>query len=130
MLKKTIQQVANMTSKHYDVIVIGAGAGLPKLASPATRLGLKVALCEKGRLGGTCLNRGCIPSKMLIHPADVALTIDEAPRFEVIPNDSYKVDFKGLVERVAKVIDEESFSINPRVCFYTINSQHRSKQTL
>jgi mycothione reductase len=104
-----------MATKHYDVIVIGAGAGLPKLASPATRLGLKVALCEKGRLGGTCLNRGCIPSKMLIHPADVAMTIDEAPRFEVIPQKDYRVDFKGLVERVAKVIDEESFSINPKI---------------
>ncbi len=107
--------MTNTVSKHYDVIVIGGGAGLPKLASPATRLGLKVALCEKGRLGGTCLNRGCIPSKMLIHPADVAMTIDEAPKFEVIPQKDYSVDFKGLVERVAKVIDEESFSINPKV---------------
>jgi mycothione reductase len=115
-MRKFAQQVTNMTTKHYDVIVIGGGAGLPKLASPATRLGFRVALCEKGRLGGTCLNRGCIPSKMLIHPADVALTIDEAPRFEVIPQETYKVDFKGLVERVAKVIDEESFSINPKVC--------------
>lgn len=117
-----------MTTKHYDVIVIGAGAGLPKLASPATRLGLKVALCEKGRLGGTCLNRGCIPSKMLIHPADVAMTIDEASRFEIIPEGKYVVDFKGMVDRVAKVIDEESFSINPKVCFNSYLSRYKSSR--
>ncbi|KAL0490623.1 dihydrolipoyl dehydrogenase [Acrasis kona] len=104
-----------MATKHYDVIVIGAGAGLPKLGSPASRLGLKVALLEKGRLGGTCLNRGCIPSKMLIHPADVALNIDEAHRFEVNPQGGYTVDFTALIDRVSKTIDEDSFSINPRI---------------
>lgn len=54
--------------KQYDVIVIGSGGGA-KIASPAARLGYRVACIEKEALGGTCLNRGCIPSKMLIHPA-------------------------------------------------------------
>lgn len=99
--------------KHYDIVVIGAGAGA-KISTPSSNLGYKVALCEKDRLGGTCLNRGCIPSKMLIHPADVAQTIDTASQFNVLPN-GYSVQFKELVERVASVIDEESFSINPRI---------------
>ncbi len=57
--------------KTYDVIVIGSGGGT-KLAMPAARSGLKVALIEEEDFGGTCLNRGCIPSKMLIHPAEIA----------------------------------------------------------
>ncbi|MBZ0166897.1 MAG: FAD-dependent oxidoreductase, partial [Candidatus Omnitrophica bacterium] len=67
--------------KKYDVIVIGSGGG-SKITAPAARLGLKVAVIEKDRLGGTCLNRGCIPSKMLIHPADVAQEIREASRYD------------------------------------------------
>ncbi|MBL8014042.1 MAG: FAD-dependent oxidoreductase, partial [Candidatus Omnitrophica bacterium] len=51
--------------KKFDVIVIGSGGG-SKITSPAASLGYKVAVIEKDKLGGTCLNRGCIPSKMLI----------------------------------------------------------------
>ncbi len=51
--------------KKYDIIVIGAGGGA-KIITPASRLGYKVAAIEKESLGGTCLNHGCIPSKMLI----------------------------------------------------------------
>ena len=56
--------------KKFDLIVIGAGSGL-NISSAAADRGLKVAVVEKGPMGGTCLNRGCIPSKMLIHSADV-----------------------------------------------------------
>jgi len=79
--------------KEYDLIVIGAGSGLDVAAS-ATGKGYKVAIVEKGPMGGTCLNRGCIPSKMLIHSADVAQTIDNAKKFGIIPN-GYKVDWQG-----------------------------------
>ncbi len=103
----------NAIRKHYDIVVIGSGGGA-KISSPSSHLGYKVALCERGRLGGTCLNRGCIPSKMLIHPADVANTIDESEQFNISSN-GYKVHFEDLVNRVAKVIDEESFSINPKI---------------
>lgn len=100
--------------KHYDIIVIGSGAGA-KISTPSSKLGYQVALLEKSRLGGTCLNRGCIPSKMLIHCADVATIIDEAHRFQVIPQSKYEVDFKTMVNRVSQVIDEESFRINPAI---------------
>lgn len=100
--------------KKYDIIVIGAGASI-KISIPAAKLGLKVAIVEKGPLGGTCLNRGCIPSKMLIHPADVAREIDEAGRYSLKLEEKYKVDWQELVERVAKEIDEEAASIIPAV---------------
>ena len=57
--------------QQFDIIIIGAGSGL-NVAAAASNAGMKVALIEEGPMGGTCLNRGCIPSKMLIHSADVA----------------------------------------------------------
>ena len=62
---------------RFDLIVIGSGAGMNVVFS-AVEQGLKVALVEQGPLGGTCLNNGCIPSKMLIYPADVLRTAQDA----------------------------------------------------
>ena len=60
--------------QHFDLMVPGSGSGL-EVSSEAAGLGLSVAIIEEGPFGGTCLNRGCIPSKMLIHCADVMDTI-------------------------------------------------------
>eukprot|EP00051_Salpingoeca_urceolata_P026980 m.479532 g.479532 ORF g.479532 m.479532 type:complete len:544 (+) comp21499_c0_seq1:44-1675(+) len=107
-------------TKHYDVLVIGAGSGA-KIATPAVRAGLKVAHAEHGfdvfgehktGLGGTCLNRGCIPSKMLIHVADVAEEIRNASKFS-LHAELNDVDFEELVTRVETEIDKDSNSINP-----------------
>ena len=66
--------------KSYDVIVIGSGAGAI-ISDEATAHGLKVALIDKGPLiGGTCINWGCIPSKMLIYTADRIVEIEEAKK--------------------------------------------------
>ena len=67
-------RAADFSSKlqKFDLIVIGSGSGLD-VANAAYQRGLRVAVVEKGRMGGTCLNRGCIPSKLLIHSADVAV---------------------------------------------------------
>ncbi len=55
----------------YDVVVIGAGPGGYVAALRAAQLGASVCLVEKDVVGGTCLNRGCIPSKALIHSAEL-----------------------------------------------------------
>ncbi len=82
--------------KEYGLIVIGSGAGM-NVVDPALQRGLRVAVVEEGPLGGTCLNRGCIPSKVLIHVADV---IQEARRASAIGVDLRleKVDF-GLIKK-------------------------------
>ncbi|MHA2400464.1 MAG: FAD-dependent oxidoreductase [Promethearchaeota archaeon] len=54
----------------YDFVVIGSGAGL-SILNVGLQAGLKCALVEESKLGGTCLTRGCIPSKVLVHPADL-----------------------------------------------------------
>ncbi len=96
----------------FDVVVIGSGGG-SKITRPAASLGKKVAIIEKGRLGGTCLNHGCIPSKMLIHVADLISELRETKRFELSVSQEFKVDFKALVERVSSIFDHDSDSIPP-----------------
>src|SRR5680860_550653 len=81
----------------YDVIVIGAGSGnmlfTPELA------GMKAAVIEPDRFGGTCLNRGCIPSKMLVVAADAALGVEEAARLGVHAR-LERVDWPAIRDRV------------------------------
>jgi len=99
--------------KHYDIIVVGSGGG-SKITRPAANLGKKVAIIEKDRLGGTCLNRGCIPSKMIIHPADIIAEAKEAERFNIdIDTDSIKIDFKKLQSEINQTINSESDGIAP-----------------
>ncbi|KAJ3202501.1 hypothetical protein HDU82_007306 [Entophlyctis luteolus] len=121
-------------ANKFDVIVIGSGSG-SKLVRPVADMGLKVALIEKDKTGGTCLNRsllssmfkndevvakyvkpcakrGCIPSKMLIHAADVATSILDAPRHGFNIGQLPPItDQKALVEHVCNEIDADSFSI-------------------
>jgi len=95
--------------KKYDVLVVGSGAGL-EVASFAAQRGMSVALVEEGPLGGTCLNRGCIPSKMLIHSADVAETIRNSQKFG-INSTIESIDFKSIIKRVSEVVDADSRGI-------------------
>ena len=98
-----------MKTKRFDVIVIGSGSGLT-ISSRAADLGYKVAVVEKGPFGGTCLNRGCIPSKMLIHSADVMEVIRNAETFGIKANVE-KIDWKKMQQRVWKEIDRDAKSI-------------------
>jgi dihydrolipoamide dehydrogenase len=93
----------------FDLIVIGSGAGL-EVASAAAQSGLKVAVVEKNRMGGTCLNRGCIPSKLLLHSADVVEIIKSANLFG-INVEKFSIDFQKIVERVTSIIDSDSSDI-------------------
>ena len=74
-------------SGKYDVIVIGAGPGGYVAAIKAAKLGLKTAIIEERRVGGTCLNRGCIPAKAMIHASSLYREMKEAERFGVSASD-------------------------------------------
>ena len=68
---------------EFDVVILGAGSGGYACALRAAQLGLSVALVEKGKLGGTCLHVGCIPTKALLHAAEVADATRESEKFGV-----------------------------------------------
>ncbi len=89
--------------KEYDVIVIGAGVGT-SIAFKALSAGLKVALVDKGSVGGTCLNVGCVPSKMLIYPADRAVEIEEAKRFGIDAK-IRAIDFTRVMDRMKTTVN-------------------------
>ena len=57
---------------HYDIVILGGGSGGYACALRAAEFGKRVALIEKDKVGGTCLHRGCIPTKALLHAAEVA----------------------------------------------------------
>lgn len=67
--------------KRYDLIAIGGGSGGIAVAIRAARLGAKCAVIESGRLGGTCVNRGCVPKKIMWHAADIAHILHDAPDY-------------------------------------------------
>ncbi|ULG76080.1 dihydrolipoyl dehydrogenase [Leptospira interrogans] len=98
--------------KEYDIIVIGTGGGT-KLVTPPSKIGYKIAVIEKENPGGTCLNRGCIPSKMLIYPAEILSLTKHSEKFQISFPKKPEVDFKTLIERISKTVDDESASILP-----------------
>ena len=88
----------------YDVVVLGGGSGGYACALRAAELGLTVALVERGKLGGTCLHRGCIPTKALLHAAEVADTARDGSRFG-IKSTFESVDMSGVHAYKDGVVD-------------------------
>lgn len=72
-----------MADHNFDVVILGGGSGGYAAALRSAQLGKKVALIEKDKLGGTCLHRGCIPTKALLHSAEVADSVKEASKYGI-----------------------------------------------
>jgi dihydrolipoamide dehydrogenase len=75
--------VADSTGEVFDIVILGGGSGGYACAFRAAELGMTVALVERDKLGGTCLHRGCIPTKALLHAAEVADNAREGDQFGV-----------------------------------------------
>jgi mycothione reductase len=88
--------------EHFDLTIIGTGSGNSILDERYA--GKKVAICEQGTFGGTCLNVGCIPTKMFVYAAEVARTIETSSRFGVDAHVD-KVRWNDIVSRVFGRID-------------------------
>lgn len=89
-----------------DVIIIGSGPGGYSTAARAAASGSRVVLIEQGELGGTCLNRGCIPTKALVASADVAMTVARAADFGVMVDGSVTFDYARAAARKDAVVAE------------------------
>ncbi|MEF8853495.1 MAG: FAD-dependent oxidoreductase, partial [Haloarculaceae archaeon] len=95
--------------QEFDFAVIGSGSGLD-VAGVAANRGQSVAVVEKGPLGGTCLNRGCIPSKQLLYHAEVRETIERADEFHM-DVEVTDVDVAGMVREVNEDVAGDAASI-------------------
>ena len=94
-------------AEKVDILVIGGGPGGYTAAIRAAQLGFSVALVEKDELGGVCLNWGCIPTKSLLHAADVVREIRTADQLGISVSDP-KIDLKRMVDRSRAVASQLS----------------------
>ena len=113
--------------KEYDIIAFGTGSAM-NIVSPLLRdPRLKVAVIENEKAGGICLTRGCIPSKMLIYPAEIMHTIHRAKEFFI--DAKAKVDGDAILRYVQRNVDEESKMIerslksHPRIDYYPVTGK-------
>jgi dihydrolipoamide dehydrogenase len=92
------------SGESFDLIVLGAGSGGYACALRAAELGLTVGLVEKDKIGGTCLHRGCIPTKAMLHAAEVADSVRNGSQFGIHAAID-KVDLAGVVSYGDSVVD-------------------------
>lgn len=91
-------------NQEYDVVIIGGGTGGYVAAIRASQLGLKTAVVEQGKLGGTCLHAGCIPSKALLRSAEVYANTKNAEKYGVIAPE-VGLDFQKVQARKEEITE-------------------------
>jgi len=122
--------------KEYDVIAVGTGSAMYVVDGMMQRNPeIKVAVIDKDEPGGICLTRGCIPSKILLYPAEVVRTIERAEIFG-IDVDLRKIDFAKVMKRMRNIIDGDIESIRqglnstPNIDYYHATAEFISPYTL
>lgn len=100
-----------MSEKQYDLVVLGGGTAGYVAAIRASQLGKKVAIVEKSLLGGTCLHKGCIPTKALLKSAEVHQTIKNATNFGFDVRD-FKINFDKILQRKDEIVKQMHKGVN------------------
>lgn len=95
-----------VTATKHDVVIIGGGPAGYAAALYGASAGLDCALVEMGKLGGTCLNVGCIPAKELLETASVFRTVNHAKEFGVIPGGEVTIDWSATMARKQTIVDQ------------------------
>ncbi|PRO66725.1 dihydrolipoyl dehydrogenase [Alkalicoccus urumqiensis] len=90
-------------AEKYDLVILGAGTGGYTAAVHAAKLGMKTAVVEKGKTGGTCLHRGCIPSKAMLRSAEVYRQTKDAEQFGVTAENT-SLDFRQVQKRKEEIV--------------------------
>ena len=93
---------------RYDAIVIGTGQSGPTLAAALAGEGMKTAIIERQRFGGTCVNTGCIPTKTLVASARAAYVARRGGDFGVVINGSIAVDMKQVKARKDAIVKQSN----------------------
>lgn len=92
------------SENKYDLVILGGGTGGYSTALRAAQLGMRVALIERDKVGGTCLHRGCVPTKALLHAAEVADTVRDSQSFGIVAEYA-GIDIDGVLEFKQGIID-------------------------
>lgn len=94
-------------SYDYDVAIVGAGPGGAEAARELGRNGKKVVLIEANEIGGTCLNRGCIPAKTMLYMAEAYRNLEKIKDYGVkVDMDTLKIDYDEVIDRRGKIIEK------------------------
>jgi len=93
--------------KKYDIIIIGSGPGGYTASIRAAQLGMKVCIIEKEKLGGTCLNWGCVPTKSLIKSIKILENIKNSSEYGIDVK-KVNINFKKIINRSRKIVEEIS----------------------
>ncbi len=122
--------------KEYDLIIIGSGSGMNYVnAMLDVDPEMKVALIDKDEPGGICLTRGCIPSKILLYPAEIVRDIEKAGDLGISASIE-NIDFKVVMERMRSYVSEDIENVKhgythiPRLDFYNETAEFISPYTL
>lgn len=113
--------------REYDLIVIGSGSGAT-IVDNALYRGMRVAWVDRGPLGGTCLNVGCIPSKILIFPADRVMEILEAKKLGIDAR-IQNIDFQAIMARMRRMVSQsredmrDGLHLAPNLDFYEVEGR-------
>ncbi|PWK05199.1 dihydrolipoyl dehydrogenase [Tumebacillus permanentifrigoris] len=92
-------------AEQLDIVILGGGTGGYVAAIRAAQLGLTVAVVERDKVGGTCLHRGCIPSKALLKSADILATVQKSKDFGVQIGGDVTLDFSNVMARKQKIVN-------------------------
>ena len=95
----------------FDAIIIGTGQAGPALAGRLTAAGRRVAITERGRFGGTCVNTGCTPTKSMVASAYVARLVSRAAGFGVMVDNSFRVDRSDVVARASGIAESHRAAV-------------------
>src|SRR5215472_3343887 len=96
---------------HYDAIIIGTGQAGPPLAQRLTSAGMKIAIIERGKFGGTCVNTGCIPTKTMVASAYAAHLARRSAEYGVTIPGNVAVDMKRVKARKDLVSGKSNSSV-------------------
>ena len=113
-------QSADAHEQQFDVVLIGGGTGGYVAAIRAKQLGFNVAVVEEVKLGGTCLHRGCIPTKAMLKSADVLDTVKGAKEFGIDVGGDIDFNYEGALERSLKVVEGQY-----RGLLYLFDKKHK-----
>jgi pyruvate/2-oxoglutarate dehydrogenase complex dihydrolipoamide dehydrogenase (E3) component len=100
-----------IVTRKYDAIVVGTGQSGPPLAARMNREGLKVAIIERHRIGGTCVNTGCIPTKTLVGSARIAALARRAVEFGILIDGAIRADMALVKARKDQVAGDSNRSV-------------------